>query len=338
MIIDKLHLQHGLVFESFRSAQPPKGADAAYQIFFNTSEVLENTRRVLPVLQSLEITGSASVESDSTAQYTLTATYDDATTADVTAEAIWGENSTLATIAEGLLTVGTITTDQSASLFAAYGGISATLDITLQAAFIPVWTDYIDSIVDTVSYDAALNAIFALDNNPETFEITAPGINYSYASYYAHVGLEAAGATLTDDGLDDQLYPAEDHLNLGADVIVNGGFNDGDTGWDLNLAITVVDAVLIVGAGSSYPWATQDVGGVVGATYLFGWTVGPDTVGHLGLIAGASAPAYSLDTSVGNHTALVTWSTTPGPFYLYTTGLVGTLDNISLQQVLPETP
>ena len=44
MVMDKLHLQYNLSVSNFRSVQPPKGADAGYQIYFEASETLENTR------------------------------------------------------------------------------------------------------------------------------------------------------------------------------------------------------------------------------------------------------------------------------------------------------
>jgi len=73
------------------------------------------------LLDHVTITGLSDIEEDTQEQYTCTAHYDNASTSDVTSLAIWTDNKSWASIADGLLTVGDIPTDENVTVSALYG-------------------------------------------------------------------------------------------------------------------------------------------------------------------------------------------------------------------------
>ena len=87
-------------------------------------------------LSSLVIAGPSSVPENGTASYLATATFGDGTTEVVTQAASWGENSSFASIAAGLLTTTAVTSNQGIIVSSSYtsGGTtrSATLPVTIQ--------------------------------------------------------------------------------------------------------------------------------------------------------------------------------------------------------------
>ena len=85
-----------------------------------------------PTLSSLVISGSALVTEGDSAYYTCTATYSDTNSFDVTDQAIWSENSPYASIdSNGLFIAADVSSDQSVSITAAFGGQIATNIITI---------------------------------------------------------------------------------------------------------------------------------------------------------------------------------------------------------------
>lgn len=84
-----------------------------------------------PVLSSIAISGSAQVNEGATATYVCTATYSDASTANVAA--VWSENSTYASITSaGVLSAAAVSSDQSVTVAATFGGKSATFAVTIK--------------------------------------------------------------------------------------------------------------------------------------------------------------------------------------------------------------
>lgn len=85
----------------------------------------------VPVLSSLTISGPGTVNEQTTAQYTCVANYSDGTSA--TVSPTWSESSPDATItATGLLTAGTVLSDQNVTITAAFGGKIDTHAITIK--------------------------------------------------------------------------------------------------------------------------------------------------------------------------------------------------------------
>ena len=88
---------------------------------------------VEPTLSYITISGSTQVNENSGVQYTCTATYSDNTTANVTNNTSWGQNSGYASInATGYLTTNNVSSDQPCQITASFGGKSDTHDITIK--------------------------------------------------------------------------------------------------------------------------------------------------------------------------------------------------------------
>ena len=101
---------------------------ATYAGFTDTLDV--TIQYVTPVLSSIAITGPATVNELTTAQYVCTATYSDGSSAVVSAG--WSENSSAATInGSGLLSAGDVSADQSVIITASFGGKSDTHATTI---------------------------------------------------------------------------------------------------------------------------------------------------------------------------------------------------------------
>lgn len=82
---------------------------------------------------SLTISGPTSVNESSSADYTCTARYSDGSTLDVTNTAQWSEDSSYASInSAGHLTTSAVSQNRSARITARYGGVTATLNITIR--------------------------------------------------------------------------------------------------------------------------------------------------------------------------------------------------------------
>lgn len=84
-----------------------------------------------PSQTNLFITGSSTADEDSTEQYTAWRLLDNGNSNNVSASAVWTEDSTDTTINAGLLTVGSLTENGSVNITASYGGFSDTNTVTL---------------------------------------------------------------------------------------------------------------------------------------------------------------------------------------------------------------
>jgi len=92
-------------------------------------------KNVLGTLSSITISGVASVNENSSTSYTCTANYSDGSTQNVTSSASWSVTpTTYATIGSstGVLTTSSVSSDQSCSISAIYGGKSVTYNITIK--------------------------------------------------------------------------------------------------------------------------------------------------------------------------------------------------------------
>jgi len=97
--------------------------------FDGKADDLEITITNVVLLDYVTVTGLSDIEEDTQEQYTCTAYYDNATSADVTSLAVWTENKPWASIDEGLLTVGDIPTDENVTVSALY--LSKTDDLVV---------------------------------------------------------------------------------------------------------------------------------------------------------------------------------------------------------------
>jgi hypothetical protein len=112
-------------------------AVTAYDLYDNESDYSNEVSHHFPVLVSVSVTGPAEVDEDGGAQYTCTATYSDGSTSDVTASAIWSEDSPYADInVSGYLTTLAVDSDQPCGLTAdyTYNGVnrSDSLNVTIK--------------------------------------------------------------------------------------------------------------------------------------------------------------------------------------------------------------
>jgi len=86
----------------------------------------------IPLLQSVVISGPAQVNENSNSNFTCTAHYDDNTTADVTESAEWNfDPSSLASVTNGELNVGSVTANTNGIITASYEGKTNDLQVTM---------------------------------------------------------------------------------------------------------------------------------------------------------------------------------------------------------------
>ncbi len=85
---------------------------------------------VPPVLTSVSVSGPSSVNEGGAATYTATGTWDNGSTVSITPT--WSENSSYATISSGgMLTASSVTSNQSVTVTASYGGRTGTKSVTI---------------------------------------------------------------------------------------------------------------------------------------------------------------------------------------------------------------
>lgn len=99
--------------------------------FGGKTDVHVVTIKYIPlVLMDITISGRSSLDEETTAQYTCTASYSDGTSAVVAPS--WSENASSATISgSGVLTAGDVGSDQSVTVSASYEGKSDTFAVTI---------------------------------------------------------------------------------------------------------------------------------------------------------------------------------------------------------------
>ncbi|RZB38004.1 MAG: hypothetical protein SRB2_00350 [Desulfobacteraceae bacterium Eth-SRB2] len=94
----------------------------------------------------VEISGPTLVNENSGEQYTLTEYWSDGSSTVVTSSASWSEDSTYASISsDGYLTTSEVTSDQSCTITASYGGMSDTHSVTIKDATVYISGDVLDS-------------------------------------------------------------------------------------------------------------------------------------------------------------------------------------------------
>jgi hypothetical protein len=113
-----------------------------------------------PILTGLTITGPATVNEGTSAQYTGTADYSDGTTQDVTTSATWSLNSSAASISAGSLTAGSVSADQTVIISARYTStdttVTASKNVTIVDGSNPPPPDTSKSVTSTSRNRASL--------------------------------------------------------------------------------------------------------------------------------------------------------------------------------------
>ena len=133
----------------------------------------------------ITISGPTQVTEGSGAQYTCTVTYNDLSTVDVTAGAIWSENSAYASISSGgYLSTTAVSADQSCTVTASYGGKSDTHSVTIKQATPNSIT--ISGPTQVNEGNGAQYTCTATYSNGSTRDVTA-GARWSEYSLYASI-------------------------------------------------------------------------------------------------------------------------------------------------------
>ena len=144
---------------------------------------------IAPVLTGLTISGATSLDEETSAPYSCTATYSDGTSATVVPT--WSENSSYATIsAGGVLSAGDVTADRSLTINASYGGESAAYGVTILYVEPPVVVTGI-SITGPVEMD---------ENSTANFSCTASYSDGTTASVSPAWSEDAAFASINSSG------------------------------------------------------------------------------------------------------------------------------------------
>jgi len=152
---------------------------------------------VPPVLVGIAISGSASVDEETTTQYTCTASYSDGTSSVIVPS--WSENSSYATISgSGMLTAGNVSSDQSMTVAASFGGQTDTHAVTI-AYVPPVLTGITISGPSIVNEETTAQYTCTANYSDGTSSVVVPG--WSENSAFATIGasgLLTAGNVASD--------------------------------------------------------------------------------------------------------------------------------------------
>ncbi len=123
-------------------------------------------------LTGLSISGNSSVNENSSAGYTATATFSDDTAQTVTGSATWSENSSYASInTSGLLTTSEVSIDRTVTVKASYtdGGVTETANWAVTIVDVPLSNVYPDSPIILYPEDGQFDVIAPLDITTEPF-------------------------------------------------------------------------------------------------------------------------------------------------------------------------
>jgi len=154
------------------------------------------------LLTGIEISGSTSLDEGATEQYTCTASYSDGTSAVVTPEADWSENSSYATISgSGELTAGNVTSDQSLAVAVSYGGFTDTHAVTINYV-VPVLNGIEISGSSLMDEETTAQYVCTASYSDGTSAVVAP--SWSENSSYATIngsGVLTAGDVGSDQNV-----------------------------------------------------------------------------------------------------------------------------------------
>ncbi len=155
---------------------------------------------VAPTLSRITISGPTSVDEETSAQYSCTASWSDGTTTTVSPS--WSENSAYATInASGLFTASTVSTDENVIITASYGGKTDTHALAIEN--IPATLTGI-TISGPTSVDEETTAQYSCTASWSDGTTTTVSPSWSENSAYATIsasGLFTAGTVSTDENV-----------------------------------------------------------------------------------------------------------------------------------------
>ena len=156
-----------------------------------------------PMLSSIAITGAAALDENTVALYTCTATWSDSTTSEVTGTASWTENSAYATISSsGALTTGSVSSDQSVTITAVYGGLNTAEAVTIKDIPPTVVSLVITGPASVNENTSVSYTCTATWSDSSTSDVTGTA-SWSENSAYATIG--SNGALTTESVFSNQL-------------------------------------------------------------------------------------------------------------------------------------
>jgi len=119
-------------------------------------------------------------------------------------------------------------------------------------------------------------------------------------------------------------------LVLGPELVTNGDFSNGSTGWTLGTDWVVSGGFASRGSNATASNLTGGSGVEVGKTYRVTWTQGAETIAvYLGSVAG---PLISNSSTPGTFTRIVT-ATVVGGITIRANNAVSLVDNISIKEL-----
>ena len=184
-------------------------------------------KNVPPTLNSVTITGSTQVNENSGAQYALTANYSDGTSTNVTNSASWSENSGYASISSsGYLTTSSVTSDQSCTITASYGGRSDTHNITIKN--VPPTLSSV-TITGSAQVNESSGAQYALTANYSDGSSANVTNSASWSENSAYASISSSGYFTTSEVSTDQT------------VIVQASYAYGGITETATKTVTIVD-------------------------------------------------------------------------------------------------
>ncbi len=190
------------------------------------------------VLSDLTISGSAEIISGSSTQYVCTAHYSDGTSADVTSQSSWSENSSVAAITgEGYLTASEVTSDTLITITASFSGLTAEKDVVIRSAVESVaYSDWVlgqnitdsmyahedqpagDGIPNLLKYACQLPAMeYCSTTNLMTVVIDRSSESYAIRYRVWKSAVEAEVVPLFAFSLEGPWYPVEINTKIGED-------------------------------------------------------------------------------------------------------------------------
>lgn len=188
----------GLLSASDVAADESVTITASYGGYTDTHDL---TIQYIPVvLTGITISGPSSVDEETTAQYTCTASYSDGSSAMVSPT--WSENSSYAIISgSGVLTAGNVLASQGATISASFGGQTDTHAVTI-AYVPPVLTDITISGPANLDEESTMQYTCTASYSDGTSAVVVP--SWSENSAYTTIsgtGLLSAGNVAVDQSV-----------------------------------------------------------------------------------------------------------------------------------------
>jgi hypothetical protein len=174
-------------------------------------------------------------------------------------------------------------------------------------------------------------------SSPSTYQKITDGIQDYYTVQPQPVLFQDSAGTIPVTAVEQPVGLMLDKskgLALGAELVTNGDFSNGTTGWSLGAGVVISNGEFISTASSSNNIATTTGTFYANNTYLITLTVSQYTSGVMNFRVGVSVNAGTLTpTGIGKYSIYVRPTGDGTTFSIATGALTATLDNISVKQI-----